>query len=111
MITASFRYDAETRELCFAAKGHAGQAERGQDIVCSSASILMFTLAHFVRNMFELGSIKSEPKIILDEGDASVICKCEDDEIFTEAFQTYSVIKLGYSILAHNYPQYVRLEP
>ena len=47
--------------------------------------------------------------VILEAGDASIICKCESDEMFNEVFQTFSVIKLGYSILAQNYPQYVEL--
>ena len=109
MISVTFQCDFATRELGLTIKGHAEQAEKGQDIVCSSASILIYTLARFVQNMYELGSIKDEPNITLDEGDACVACKCEDDEIFAEAHQTYSVIKLGYTILAEYYPQYVRL--
>ena len=109
MITATFSFNGERQECSLRLKGHAGQAEVGKDIVCASASILAYTLAHCIKNMWELGSLACEPNIVLDEGDAAIECKCEDDELFAEAFQTYSVIKVGYSLLAHNYPQYVEL--
>lgn len=108
MITATLLVDADKRECSLTVKGHAGQAPTGQDIVCSAASILAYTLAHCIKNMWELGSLE-EHSIVLDGGDASIECKCEDDEIFAEVFQTYSVIKVGFSLLARNYPQYVEL--
>ena len=35
--------------------GHAMSAEKGQDIVCASVSILIYTLASFVENLKDAG--------------------------------------------------------
>ena len=96
--------------MCIEANGHAGYAEAGKDIVCASVSILLYTLAQSVRNMYELGSLADEPTVALAEGDACIKCSFKDYDTFIEAFQNFSLIEVGYSLLAHNYPQYVRLE-
>ena len=51
----------------------------------------------------------SEPPIIrLDEGDAEIaVCPTEDG--LRDAFHTFYIAQVGYSLLAYNYPQYVEL--
>ncbi len=109
MVTVKYWYDIGELELNITVKGHAGQAEKGKDIVCASASILLYTIAQFVMNMVEQGVVESE-HIILGEGDAIVSCKCEDYDTFDEVRDAYDLIELGYAVLAKNFPQYVRLE-
>jgi uncharacterized protein YsxB (DUF464 family) len=110
MVTITTKHSLEEKELCIAAKGHAGYAEAGKDIVCASVSTLMYTLAQSVWNMYSLGSLADEPTIELTEGDACLKCRFDNYDTFIEAFQNFSLIELGYSLLAQNYPQYVSLE-
>jgi uncharacterized protein YsxB (DUF464 family) len=107
MIKIKLRTHDATRYLCLTMKGHAGFAEKGQDIVCSSASILAYTVAQIAREMGEGGSLKGEPCIELAEGDATVMFRCKSDETYAKAKQTFSVAKTGFALLAQNYPQYV----
>ena len=89
--------------------GHAGQAEIGQDIVCASASILTYTVAQIIKDMGEEG--KLENKLIkLNEGYATITCVCKDYESYYEALSALNVAQVGYSLLAHNYPQYVEIQ-
>lgn len=87
-------------KLSLRLEGHAGYAEHGQDIVCASASILAYTLASIVESLDEGATIS------LESGDSMI--ECESNPRTRNAF---NYTKVGYSLLAHNYPQYVRLEP
>ncbi len=110
MVTITTKHNFAKMVLSIEAKGHAGYAEAGKDIVCASVSTLMYTLAQSVKNMYELGTLADEPTINLTTGDACIKCRFDDYDFFYEAFQNFSLIGLGYSLLAHSYPQYVRLE-
>lgn len=90
-------------------KGHAGQASLGQDIVCASASILAYTVAQIIRTMEHHGDLE-DSVIEMGNGDATISCRCKDDAIYAEASHTYFVAKVGYSLLVHNYPQFVELK-
>ena len=88
--------------------GHAGYAEVGKDIVCSSASILAYTVAQFVMEAENKGDLVSPAEIRLDSGDTVISCEPTEDAV--SALQSvYSFAKMGYALLAHNYPQYVQL--
>lgn len=91
-------------------EGHAGQAEHGQDIVCASASILAYTVAQIVKAMEHHGDLEGKPIIDLNEGDATIMCRCRDPEDFGELVHTFFVAHVGFTLLAHNYPEYVSLE-
>ena len=56
-----------------AVEGHAQSGEVGHDLVCASASILIYTLASFARNTHKA---KQSHKLILklESGDAEVSC-------------------------------------
>ena len=86
------------QKLSLRLEGHAGYAEHGEDIVCASASILAYTLASIVESMDE------DATISLNDGDS--IIECISDPSTRNAF---NYTKVGYALLAHNYPQYVRL--
>lgn len=89
--------------------GHAGQAATGQDIVCSSCSILAYTVAQIIKSEGENGSLKEKPIIILERGRAYISCRPKI-HMYEELLHTYYVAEVGYTLLAHNYPEYVELE-
>ena len=110
MITVSIKTNGNTRYARLKVKGHSGQADIGQDIVCASASILTYTVAQIVKDMVAQDSFSCEPIIKLDSGDATITCKCKTDIAYFEVLNALNVAQVGYSLLAHNYPQYVELK-
>ena len=110
MITVSFQSDEKSKSLSLTIKGHAGQADIGQDIICSSASILAYTAAQIVKSMADGGDLKGTPTISLENGDAEIACKCRTKALYAEADYAFQVVLVGYSLLAHNYPQYVEIK-
>ena len=109
MIKVNIGYRSDKRECALKVKGHAGQADVGQDLVCASASILAYTVAQIVKAMDAHKDFAEPPVIELESGDALILCRAKDDYIFAEILQSFFVIKTGYALLAHNYPQYVEL--
>ena len=110
MIKVKFRTHDETRYLRLTVEGHAGAGEKGHDLVCASASILAYTVAQVVKTMEHHGDLQGVPCVELNEGDASIILRCKNDDIYAEARHTFFVAKTGYELLAHNFPQYVELK-
>ena len=96
------------KKLSLRLEGHAGYAEIGKDIVCASASILAYTVAQFVMEAENKGDLISPAQIQVESGDTSILCEpCED--AYNAVQNVYLFAKMGYALLAHNYPQYVRL--
>ena len=110
MIKVKIRTHDATRYLRLTVEGHAGSADTGHDLVCASASILAYTVAQIVRAMEHHGDLEGEPLVSLDSGDATILFRCKNDDIYAEAKHTFFVAKTGYSLLAHNFPQYVELK-
>ena len=109
MITVTLRRHDATRYIRLTVEGHAGQADIGHDIVCASASILAYTVAQIVKTMEQHGDLKDKPIVELGSGDATIVCRCKNDDIYAEAAHTLFVAQVGYLLLAHNYPQYVEV--
>ena len=109
MIKVKIHKNDTRRWLRLRVIGHAGQAEIGQDIVCASASILTYTMAQIIKDMGETGRLENK-LIRLKEGYATITCVCKDYEAYYEALSALNVAQVGYSLLAHNYPQYVELQ-
>ena len=74
--------------------GHAGYAPKGQDIVCSAASILLYTLAA------SLGDDLHDVKI--EEGDSRLTWR-----VNKKNNQTQATILQGFRLLAGTYPDHV----
>ena len=110
MIKVKFHTHDATRYLRLTVEGHAGSDTRGHDLVCASASILAYTVAQVVQAMEHHGDLAGKPCIDLKEGDATIIFRCKDNDIYAEARHTFFVAKTGYSLLAHNFPQYVEVK-
>lgn len=110
MINVKLVMDEEHHLIQMTLKGHAGQADHGYDIVCASASILAYTVAQIVKAMEQHGDLLGEPTIELNEGDARILCRCREADVFGELVHTFFVAHVGYLLLAHNYPEFVSLE-
>ncbi len=109
MIKASFIHDKKLGAVILKVDGHAGQGEKGHDIVCSAASILTYTIAQYLQYVNEQGGLKQKPHITLNDGDALIIAK-PTEEYEGEVLNAFFVAEVGYSLLAQNYPQYVELK-
>ena len=108
MVKAEFYTNKESGSITLKLSGHAGQAERGQDIVCAAASILAYTVAQTLQFMYEEGNLQKKPHIKLEEGDTIIVAKPKK-ESYTEALHTFFVAQVGFHLLSHNYSQYVSL--
>ena len=108
MVTAEFFTNKESGSITMKLSGHAGQAKKGADIVCAAASILSYTVAQALQFMYEEGCLQKKPHIKLDEGDTVIVAKPKP-ETYAEALHTFFVAQVGYHLLSHNYPQYVKL--
>lgn len=106
MIRAKF--SAEGGSIVLALTGHAGQAKKGRDILCASASMLAYTVAQTIRFMFEEDKLAQAPRIRLESGDAYIEA-VPKQEHYAEALHTFFVGQVGYHLLSHNYPQVVEL--
>lgn len=110
MIKVNYQYDREARKISLLVKGHAGQADVGKDIICASASILSYTAAQIVKSMERHGDLCGEPTLKLIEGNAEITCEAKDEYIFSELLTMLFAITTGYTLLAHNYPQYLHFK-
>ena len=108
MVKAEFFTNKEAGSITMKLTGHAGQAEKGQDIVCAAASILAYTVAQALQFMYEQGQLQKKPHIKLTEGDTVIVAKPRE-KAYAEALHTFFVAQVGYHLLSHNYPQYVTL--
>lgn len=109
MLKVKFCKSEDGKSLILEIKGHAGSAEVGRDLVCASATILSYTVAQIVKDMYNQGRLRKKPTIRLKEGDSCVVCKPKK-ESYAEILHSYFVAEVGYNLLAHNYPEYVQLK-
>ena len=86
--------------------GHSGFASKGNDIVCSAASILACTVGQIVDQAWINGSLQDKPKIRLREGKGYIACKPTEDG-YLHVREAYKFAEVGFILLAYNYPQNV----
>ena len=91
-------------KLSLRLEGHAGYAVIGEDTVCASASILAYTVAQYIKDMYGSGKLSEEPILELRSGDADISCSATE-----ELTIVFSTICTGYKVLKFNFPQYVDL--
>lgn len=103
------RIEKKNEAYVLTIKGHAEAGEYGKDIVCASASILAYTLAQTAQYMHEQGKLIKKPKSILREGYSKVVM-IPKEEYEAEVLYAYFFAQVGYSLLAHNYRQYVQVK-
>lgn len=108
MIKAAF-IKKENGTLLLAVNGHAGMAVKGKDIICSAASILAFTLAQTLKYTEAEGWLERPLYLKLNAGDALIEAKPKN-EFRNEILHTFFMAEVGYSLLAQNYPNYLKLK-
>ena len=88
--------------------GHAHSGEPGHDLVCASASMLVYTLAAFTKNTYKARQSK---KLIvkLDEGDAEISIKAKS-RYKVAITLVWDAICAGFELLAMSYPHNVSYE-
>ena len=104
MVTISLTKTDTT--LTLKVEGHAGQAEKGQDIICASVSMLVYTVAQYVKWMYEQHQLKRMPLIELEEGNSQVVARPKG-EYMGKCLHAFFVASMGFNLLARNYPEYV----
>ncbi len=109
MITARFYQKPDNGSIHMTLRGHANAAPKGEDLICSAATMLAYTVAQAVQFMDEQGKLKKKPKISIREGNATIIAT-PNEEGYAEALHTFWVAQCGIHVLQHNYPQNVKLE-
>lgn len=93
-------------ELSLRVEGHAGQADKGQDIVCSAVSTLFWTLA---KSLLCLEDTLTEGVKIEAESGAGEICCRPKDEYLANVSVIFWTILNGFEGVADTYPEYVKL--
>ena len=86
-------------------EGHAESAPKGEDLVCSAASILVHTLRANVENMVKSG-IAVNPEMVIRDGYAKVRCRAVRLHENTVA-ATFQAVCVGFEILADKFPDYI----
>ena len=102
-------FEKKDGEIILKLDGHAGQADIGHDIVCASCSILAYTVAQIVKGEGDNDGLECPPLIKLESGNAVISCKPKEER-YAEIDHAYYVAEVGYTLLAHNYPQFVGLK-
>ena len=108
MIKATFAHEKDIGTIILKVEGHAGQNSNGHDIICSAASILTYTIAQYLQYVNKQNGLKKKPRIEIKDGDAIIVAK-PTEEYEGEVLNAFFVAEVGFSLLAHNYPQYVEL--
>jgi uncharacterized protein YsxB (DUF464 family) len=85
-------------------EGHAGQAKKGEDIVCASVSMLFFTLAESLNRSVEM--LKKAPIIQYEDGNGYLKCRPRKEYMGNIA-RTYWTILVGIELLAEQFSQYI----
>ena len=109
MITARFYQKPSNGSIHMTLKGHAGSAPKGEDLICSAATMMAYTVAQAVQFMYSSDKLKKKPKIHIKDGEATIIATPKEDA-YAEALIAFWVAQCGIHVLAHNYPQNVTLE-
>ena len=109
MITAKVTYRKNSRHFRLEVDGHAGQAESGNDIVCSAASILTYTTAQVIQAMAATNCyFPIAPTIELESGKAVIDAVCYSEREYNEVHFATLFVKAGFALLETNHPEYIQ---
>lgn len=90
-------------------KGHSEAAPKGEDLICSAATMLAYTVGQAVQFMYVSDKLKKKPKIRIKDGEATIIATPKEDA-YAETLLAFWVAQCGAHVLANNYPENVKLE-
>lgn len=99
------RVEYDRKGCCVTVTGHAGYAERGEDILCAAASMLLQTLAAAMRELHARG-LAEDIVVTLHQGAGEVSC-IPAEETRCVVLTVMDSIMLGYALLARDYGEYV----
>lgn len=88
--------------------GHAHSGESGHDLVCASASALVYTLAGNIGTLYTQESVRS-PIIKLQEGDAELSC-VPITRMKSVATLIFDTVCTGFELLQTYYPENLTYE-
>ena len=88
--------------------GHALSGEAGHDLVCASASALIYTLALNVQTMVGAGQAR-EPILDIEEGNTVVACKPIHKYKAVVAL-IFNAICAGFALIARDHPDNISYE-
>lgn len=108
MVKIHFWQEKDKGSIHMKVKGHANVAPKGEDLVCSAATMLVYTVAQALTFMHEQGQLEEKPRITIREGKAIVVAKPKEDYL-AEVLHTFWVAQCGAHVLAKNYPEHVSL--
>ncbi len=108
MVKIHFWQDRENGSICMKVKGHAGAAPKGEDLICASATMLVYTIAQAMTFYEQQGYLAEKPKIKIREGKASIHV-VPKEEYRAETLHSFWVAQCGAHVLSKNYPDYVSL--
>ena len=108
MIKIHFWQEKDKGSIHMKVKGHADTAPKGADLVCASATMLVYTVGQAMMFMYEQGQLEEKPHIKIKEGKAIVVARPKED-FLAEALHTFWVAQCGAHTLACNYPEAVSL--
>ena len=108
MIEIRFFADSGRGMVGMSILGHAGAGPRGADLICASATMLAYTAAQAVQELWEEGRLREWPMVFLKDGEAR-LCVCPRPEDHDRVAQVFRTVQCGARVLAHNFPHHVRL--
>ena len=108
MIKAEIKKNEKGDSLILKIRGHAKAAPAGEDIICSAASTLVYTLAQLSLFFSEQGKLRKKPVIKTEEGEGEIVLKPKKEH-YAEVMQAFFFTQVGLSLLAENYPSYVKM--
>jgi len=100
MIKIVFRPEIFELEIT----GHAGQADKGKDIVCAAVSALFYTLAEALCESREM--LEDTPNIKEEDGNGYIKCIPKEEYVGNIA-RTYWTVLVGLQMMAEHYSKYI----
>ena len=104
MVTVEFAHS--THAFCVQVYGHARSAPKGEDLICCAVSMLAYTAAQNVLDLYEQGCLRQFPDTALNPGSAQVAALAAE-EYREKVEQMFRTIAIGYEMLARQYPEYI----
>lgn len=98
-------YVVEGHRHKLTARGHAGAAPRGEDLVCCAVSTLVQTLAQRVLDLYSDGCVIGFPTTTLSAEESCVEAVGVGNGVTVRC--AYETIVTGLQMLAEQWPQYV----
>lgn len=109
MINIRIGYSEDGKRMILSMDGHAGYAEPGKDIVCAGATMLAYALGQTLKDFYESGFLRHEPRLRYSEGAISIEAAPKKD-CFGAVHIAFWCTLSGCRLLEHRYPEYVRLD-